>query len=145
MQEISTVTLDNSQLVTLKLESGNYLRFQPDTGTQCNVVPLHLYKKATKDVDLCNATAVHSAIISYGGTSIPILGKVRLRVWRENFRCLLDCNLVDSKKVTPILGRKAYLGMNIIQYLDNDQQNPRSRQVTKLSHPKASHAYSSQG
>ena len=68
MEEISAVTLDESQLVTLKLESGNYLRFQPDTGAQCNVVPLHLYKKATKDVDLCNVTPVNTAIISYGGT-----------------------------------------------------------------------------
>ena len=94
VEEISAVTLDDSQLVTLKLESGNYVRFQPDTGAQCNVVPLHLYKKATKDVDLSNVTPVNRAIISYGGTSIPILGKVRLRVWRGDFRCLLDCNLV---------------------------------------------------
>ena len=50
VEEISAVTLDDSQLVTLKLESGNYLRFQPDTGAQCNVVPLHLYKKATRDL-----------------------------------------------------------------------------------------------
>ena len=121
VEEISAVTLDDSQLVTLKLESGNYLRFQPDTRAPCNVVPLHLYKKATKDVDLCNVTPRNTAIISYGGTSIPILGKVRLRVWRGDFKCLLDCNLVDSKKVRPILGRKACLGMNVIQYLDNDQ------------------------
>ena len=67
--------MDDSQLVTLKLESANYLRFQPDTGAQCNVIPLHLYKKTTKDVDLCNVTPVNMAIISYGGTSIPILGK----------------------------------------------------------------------
>ena len=99
VEEISAVTLDDSQLVTLRLESGNYLRFQPDTGAQCNVVPLHLYKKATKDVDLCNVTPVNTAIISCGGTSIAILGRVRLRVWRGDFRCLLDCNLVDSKKV----------------------------------------------
>ena len=39
------MSLDDSQLVTLKLESGNYLRFQPDTGAQCNVVPLHLYNE----------------------------------------------------------------------------------------------------
>ena len=121
VEEISAVTFDDSQLVTLKLESGNYLRFQPDTGAQCNVVPLHLYKKATKDVDLCNVTPVNTAIISYGGTSIPILGKARLRVWRGDFRCLLDCNLVDSKKVRPIRVRKACLGMSIIRYLDNDQ------------------------
>ena len=123
VEEISAVTLDDSQLVTLKLESGNYLHFQPDTGAQSNVVPLHLYKKATKDVDLCNVTPVNTAIISYGGISIPILGKVHLRVWHGHFRCLLGCNLVDSKKVRPILSRKACLGMNIIQYLDNDQLN----------------------
>ena len=123
VEEISAVTLDDSQLVTLKLESGHYLRFQPDTGAQCNVVPLHLYKKATKDVDLCNVTPVNTVIILYGGTSIPILGKGHLRVWRGHFRCLLDCNLVDSKKVRPILGRKVCLGMNIIQYLDKDQLN----------------------
>ena len=123
MEEISAVMLDDFQLVTLKLESGSYLHFQPNTGAQCNVVPLHLYKKATKDVDLCNVTPVNTAIISYGGTSIPILGKVHLRVWRGYFRCLLDCNLVDSKKVRPILGWKVCLGMNIIQYLDNDQLN----------------------
>ena len=34
VEEISAVTFDDSQLVTLKLESGNYLRFQPDTGAQ---------------------------------------------------------------------------------------------------------------
>ena len=62
-------------------------------------------------------------IISYGGSSIPILGTGHLRVWRGHFRCLLDCNLVDSKKVRPILGRKVCLGMNIIQYLDKDQLN----------------------
>ena len=123
VQEILAVVLDDSQLVIPKLESGNYLRFQPNTGDQCNVVPLHLYKKATKDVDLCNVTPVNMAIISYGGSSIPILGKVHLHVWRRDFRCLLDCNLVDSKKVRPILGRKVCLGMNIIQYLDNDQLN----------------------
>ena len=68
-------------------------------------------------------TPVSMAIILYGGTSIPILGRVRLRVWRGDFRCLLDCNLVDSKKVRPVLGRKACLGMKIIKYLDNDQLN----------------------
>ena len=66
VEEISAVTLDNSQLVTLRLESGNYLRFQPHTGAQCNVVPLHLFKKATNDVGLCNVTPVHTSIISYG-------------------------------------------------------------------------------
>lgn len=87
------------------------------------MVPLHLYKKATRDLNLFNVAPVSTAIISYGGTSIPFLGKVRLRVWRGDFTCLLDCNLVDSKRFRPILGRKALLGMKIIKYLDNDWMN----------------------
>lgn len=52
ISEFAVVTLDDIQLVTLGLESGNYLRFQPDTGAQCNVIPVHLYKKAVNDPDL---------------------------------------------------------------------------------------------
>ena len=77
VQEISAVTLDDWQLVTLKLDSGNYFRFQPDTGARCNVVPLHLCKKATNDFNLLNVAPVSTAIISYSGRSIPILGRVR--------------------------------------------------------------------
>ncbi|KAK2561336.1 hypothetical protein P5673_015832 [Acropora cervicornis] len=40
ISDISAVTLDDSQLVTLKLvNSGSFFRFQPDTGAQCNVIP----------------------------------------------------------------------------------------------------------
>ena len=52
----SAVDMDDSQFVTLNLESWNYLRFQVDTGAQCNVLPLPLYKKATKDIKLANVT-----------------------------------------------------------------------------------------
>ena len=74
VHEVSAVSLDDSQLVTLKLESGNFLRFQPDTGAQCNVVPLHLYKKASKDFELLNVTPINTAIVSYGGVAIPVVG-----------------------------------------------------------------------
>ena len=80
-------------------------------------------RKRQETFNLPNVTPVSTAIISYGGTSIPILGRVRLRVWRGDFRCFLDCHLVDSKRVRPILGRKACLGMKIIKYLNNDQLN----------------------
>ena len=35
--------LDDSQLVTLRLQSSSYVRFQVDTGAQCNVLPLRTY------------------------------------------------------------------------------------------------------
>ena len=115
--------LDDSQCVTLKLESGNYLRFQVDTGAQCNVVPLVLYKKATRDYCLKKVTPAKQNITAYGGTTIPVCGSTRLRVWRGDYRCKLDCKVVDRDDIRPILGRKACIGMRIVAYLDNDNLN----------------------
>ena len=42
----------DSNLVTLKVSSGNFIRFEIDTGARCNVLPVHIYKKATGDFDL---------------------------------------------------------------------------------------------
>ena len=41
--EVAAVYLDDSNFITLKLKSGNFLRFQVDTGAKCNVMPLELY------------------------------------------------------------------------------------------------------
>ena len=46
--QVSVLQVDDSQLVTVQLQSGNYIRFQLDTGAQCNVIPVNLYKKATR-------------------------------------------------------------------------------------------------
>jgi len=59
--------IDDSQCVTLQLDSGNNLRFQVDTGAQCNVVLIDLYKKATKDHSLTQLKPVSQRIIAYGG------------------------------------------------------------------------------
>ena len=78
ISEIAVVTLDDTQLVTLCLESGNHLRFQPDTGAQCNVIPVHLYKKAANDPDLKQIKPTNSAISAYGGSKPLVLGQVTL-------------------------------------------------------------------
>ena len=116
-------SLDNSQLLTLRLESGNHIRFQVDTGAQSNVVPLDVYKKATKDIRLEQVAPSQTHITAYGGTTLPVVGTVLLRVWRGDFHCRLDWKLVDRLDIRPLLGRKAYLGMRIVSYIDNDQLN----------------------
>ena len=121
--EILAVKLDDSQLVTLKLETGCFIRFQPDTGAQCNVIPLHLYKQATNDYTLVQIKPVQTSLVAYGGSKIAVVGKVCPRVWRNETSCLLDCQVVDNKDIRPILGRKACLCMNIIQYTENDLLN----------------------
>ena len=74
--------LDDSQCVTLKLDSENYIRFQIDSGAQCNVLPLKLYKRATKDVQMNDVILCQSSIIAFGGSRLTVVGGVRVRVWR---------------------------------------------------------------
>ncbi|XP_048577104.1 uncharacterized protein K02A2.6-like [Nematostella vectensis] len=120
-EEVLAVWLDDSQLVTFQSESGSFIRFQPDTGAQCNVLPVHLYKQACNDHKLVKVKPVQTSLVAYGGSKIKVVGHVTIRVWRNHVSCQLDCRLVDSHEIRPILGRKACLGMNIIQYNDNDQ------------------------
>ena len=118
-----TVPLHDSQLVTLRLNSGSHIRFQVDTGAQCNVVPLGIYKKATGDQALEHVTPAQTHIEAYGGTTLPVVGTTLLRVSRGDFNGQLNCKLVDRQDIRPLLGRKACVGMKIVSYLDNDQLN----------------------
>ena len=112
--------MDNSQFITLASESGNFLRFQVDTGTQCNVLPVSVSARAMGDIKLKQVTPIRSSISVYGGTSILVFRRVIIQVWRASKRYKLECKLIDSERVRPLLGRKACLGMNVICYLDND-------------------------
>ena len=112
--------IDAAQIVTLRFDSGNYLRFQIDSGAKCNVVPMSLYEKATVDYERCFVTPARTSIVAYGGSRLPVIGEVRNRVSRRDFKCILDCKLVDRDLIRPILGRRACIGMHLIEYHDND-------------------------
>ena len=119
--DVAAMKLHDSQLITLKLESGNFVRFQPDTGAQCNVLPLHIYKKASQDETLERVTHSGASLVAYGGSKIKVSGRVSIRVWRNERSFLLDCRLLDNMDIRPILGIKSCLAKNIIQYKDNDR------------------------
>jgi len=89
--DIATVKLDDSQLITLKLESGNFVCFHPDTEAQCNVMPLHIYTKASKDETLEKVTHTEASLVAYGGSKVKVVGCVSIRVWRNERSFLLDC------------------------------------------------------
>lgn len=109
--------------MTLELESGSFICFQPDTGAQCNVLPLHIYKKASKDEKLEKVQGMEMSLIAYGGSRVKVVGRSPLRVWRNGSSFLPDCRLVDNEDIRPILGRKACIGMGILVYQDNDHLN----------------------
>lgn len=122
-EEVSAVKLDDSQLATLRLESRRFIRFQPDTGAQCNVPPLYIYRQATDDKKLEKVKPIQTSLAAYGGSRLKVIGHVVIRVWRGDVSYLLHCRLVGNKEIRPILGRNACLDMDIIQYNDNDSLN----------------------
>ena len=64
---------DDAQLVTMKLESGNFLCFQVDTGAQCNVVPVDLYRSAAQNPNLKKVTKSSRKIVAYRGSTISVV------------------------------------------------------------------------
>ena len=84
---------------------------------QCGTIKL--YKEATGDVLLQNVIPSNDAIVALGVSKIRLAGRVLLPVSRGDTRRTLRCNLVDAE-VRPMLGRKACVGMKLIQVLDSD-------------------------
>ena len=115
---------DDSQFISLCLTTGCWIKFQLDTGAQCNVIPVHIYELATGDKKLEQVSLKKSYITAYGGTRIQVIGDVILFVLRNNMEYKIRCKLVDNCNVRPLLGRKACIGMNVIKYLDNDEIRP---------------------
>ena len=61
-----------------------------------------------------------SSIVSYVGGNIPVLGTVKLQVWKGSFTCLLLCRLVESKRSRPILSKSACEVLGVIEIKDSD-------------------------
>ena len=51
-----TKILSLDQQVTVQVERGNFIRFQADTGAECNVLPLGVYTGANTEGALVFAT-----------------------------------------------------------------------------------------
>ena len=98
------------------------MKFQLDTGAECNVVPLSLYKKATGDVKLKNVMSTDDEIVAFHGSKLKLTGQVFLTVSQGNTKCTLHCNLADVN-VHPLLGQKACIDLQLIRVLDSDDVN----------------------
>ena len=72
------------------------------------------YQQATKDVQLKAVTKCHSSILVFGDSFLTVGRAVRVRIWRGDNKCILIC----KHSANP--GRKACVGMKLIQYMTND-------------------------
>lgn len=112
--EVSASQSSDSNLVTLKVASWSFIRFEIDPGSRCNVLTVHIYKKAKGAYSLKDVTPAKLSIVDYDGNSIQVLGTVKIQVQCGSLTCLLLYRLVESKRPCPILGKTACEEMGVI-------------------------------
>ena len=128
VRSVSSV-LRAEQTVTLDISRTAAIRFQIDTGADVNVLPLHVYKNATRDVHLKNVQRSYTRLQGYGKHEMTSRGKVKLDVWRGGQRRSISCEIVQGTNFHSILGAKTCEELGLIQVLDNDALNPPTSEV----------------
>ena len=98
---------------------GNQVRFQVDTGSECNLLPTKLYKSLTGDTNLSMLRKCHKSIVSYTGERRQIAGKINLRVWHKRSTQTLTFNVIDGE-YQPILSLNTSIALGIVTLHDCD-------------------------
>ena len=114
--------LEESELITFRLERGSYLRFQPDTRAQRNVIPVSLYKKVTRNFKMENVNPIHTPLAVWGGTQPSFVGQVILLKVQTTGWCLDqlnqnqigDCAAMSTNRTT---NNKQSVGTNFSFYI----------------------------
>ena len=102
--------------------TGHEVAFLMDTGAECNLLPLDVYKGLTGDLDLkCLDTRVKSVLILANGYEQPIQGKATLYATRNGHTHKILASVVKGHGYEPILSKKTMLEMNLIKILDCDR------------------------
>ena len=98
---------------------GNQVRFQVDTGSECNLLPTKLYKSLTGDTNLSMLRKCNKSIVSYTGERRQIAGKINLRVWHKRSTQTLTFNVIDGE-YQPILSLNISIAFGIVLLQDSD-------------------------
>ena len=96
------------------LTSGMYVTYTSDTGAMCNVLPQNVYNLLEKRPKL-HKTKVK--LSSYGGESIPVVGKVIARIQKGQNKSYPVQFIVVSAKANPIIGLKTCERLNLIKHI----------------------------
>ena len=81
-----------------------------DTGAQCNVLPLHVYKQINRNEPLKRS---NSRLVSYSGHRLDTVGKVTLLVSTKDKYVPVEFENVKNK-ATPIFGLRTCLELYLI-------------------------------
>ena len=124
--EISTVgeqpSRANKALVNLyvnRRQPGNEIRFQVDTGPDCHLLPLKMYKSITGENTVERLEKRNKSIVSYTGERKQIAGKISLPVWHKDRRKTLTFNVVNGD-YQPVLSLNTSIMLGIVTLADCD-------------------------
>ena len=79
------------------MDNGDAIKFQVDTGSNVNVLPLNIYKAAIGNEQLMRVMS--SALrtqTSHSGDKVKVVGQVRLHLTRFDRHCYVLLCLVDG-------------------------------------------------
>ena len=109
--------------ITLGIGS-HRVKFECDTGSQCNIFPLSDYKLATGDTNLKKLTRVSDTLTVYGGKKVKVMAITTLQVRRNGRKHNLHFKVMSGKHHQPLLSRQACLGIDAIKWMDMDSIRP---------------------
>lgn len=124
VRTVSSVRLKAEQTVTLKTGPKCYIKFQIDSGADCNVLPAHIYKAALKDFQMNNVRHSSMILYGYGQKGTRSMGRVKIHVERDDRSCDLICELLEGKQYHSILGYEACVSLGLLEVKDNDKLRP---------------------
>ena len=109
----------NKALVNLFInqrQPGNEVCFQVDTGYECDLLLLKMYKSITGDDTVELLRKCNKSIVSYTGEQKQIVGKINLPVWHKDRKNTLTFN-VDYQ---PILTLNTIIMLGIFKLANCD-------------------------
>ena len=121
--------LKDNQVVTLKLSrtANNYIRFQMDSGADCNVIPLHVYQPATGDKALEFLRPTQMRLFVYGQQQIKAIGKVTLELERGERKRHVEFQIIKGQEFHSLIGLQTCIDFGLMDIKDNDVLNPIQR------------------
>ena len=112
----------NKALVNLNVNRrrpGNEARFQVDTGSESDLLPLKVYKSITGDDTVELLRKCNKSIVSYTAEQKQIAGKINLPVWHKDRKKTLTFNVVNGD-YQPILSLNTSIMLGIVMLADCD-------------------------
>ena len=100
-------SVSEEDCVTVKTKYGE-LTLQIDTGSTCNVVPMHTYIALTKDKELRFVEKSNTKQITvFGDKTLPVHGEMIIEITRIGNSCLIRILIIKGNKFHSILSKKA--------------------------------------